>query len=227
MDSVLLDSIEFKVNMDQLFKTLRLDRDDDDDAVTVVRMAEEAQAIARPKVFYKPAYIDSREDDFIVVDEVKFTSRILSVNLKGAHRVFPYVATCGTELEAWAGSITDMLESYWADAIMIQALASAMKTLDLHLEKNFNPGKTARMNPGSLKDWPINQQKYLFELLGDVKGKIGVSLTDSFLMVPVKSVSGIKFATESNYENCQLCPRESCPGRRVPYNKELHTKKYS
>ena len=72
------------------------------------------------------------------------------------------------------------------------------------------------MNPGPLKDWPLGEQRQLFFLFGDVKQAIGVELTESFLMYPVKSVSGIIFPTEVNYENCQLCPRENCPGRRAP-----------
>lgn len=226
MGIVLLDNLKFQIDIEQLFNTLRMDKTHEG-AEAVIKLAEEAQAIARPKVLYKPAYIESRGDNFVVIDGIKLTSRILSVNLKDAHRVFPYVVTCGTELEDWSNSIKDMLEKYWADAIKIQALHYAMKVFDSHLEEHINPGKTARMNPGSLKDWPISEQKHLFEILGDVKRLTGVSLTDSFLMVPVKSVSGIKFPTETNYENCQLCPRENCPGRRAPYNKDLYEEKYA
>ena len=73
------------------------------------------------------------------------------------------------------------------------------------------------LNPGSLKEWPITGQVPLFELLGGVTEDIGVVLSDSLLMSPVKSVSGIMFQSEEAYENCQLCPRENCPGRRAPY----------
>ena len=45
-------------------------------------------------------------------------------------------------------------------------------------------------------------------------------------MSPIKSVSGILFPTEVTYENCQLCPRDLCPGRRAPYDKALYERKY-
>jgi len=54
-----------------------------------------------------------------------------------------------------------------------------------------------------------------------VKDLIGVELTDSFLMIPNESVSGIYFPAEVRFETCQLCPREICPGRRAPYDKNL------
>jgi len=225
MNKFLLDNLEFTVDLDQLFRVIRMDQADDD-ADTVIKMAEEAQSIARPKALYKVAYVEEKGDNFVVIDGEKFISRVMSVNLKDVHRVFPFVATCGTELEEWSSSIDDMLESYWADAIKIQAMNCALKALETHLEEHFKPGKTACMNPGSLEDWPISEQVKLFKLLGDVKSMTGVLLTDSFLMVPIKSVSGIKFPTETNYENCQLCPRENCPGRRAPYDKDLYSRKY-
>jgi hypothetical protein len=225
MDRVLLDKLEFTVDLDQLFNTIKMDRTDDD-ADTVIKMVKEAQLIARPKALYKTSYVEEKGDNFVVIDGVKFISRVMSVNLKDVHRVFPFVATCGIELEDWSNSVDDILERYWADAIKIQAMNCAFRALDVYLEKHVKPGKTACMNPGSLEDWPISEQTKLFQVLGDVKSTTGILLTDSFLMIPVKSVSGIKFPTETNYENCRLCPRENCPGRRAPYEKDLYARKY-
>ncbi len=81
---------------------------------------------------------------------------------------------------------------------------------------------------GAGDDWPITQQKELFSLFGGrekVEELIGVRLTDSFLMVPIKSVSGIFFPTEIRFESCQICPREQCIGRRAAYDPEV-VKKY-
>ena len=47
----------------------------------------------------------------------------------------------------------------------------------------------SRYSPG-YGDWPLEAQRRLFELL-DAPRKAGVSLTDSLLMVPSKSVSAI------------------------------------
>jgi hypothetical protein len=79
------------------------------------------------------------------------------------------------------------------------------------------------MNPGSgdANVWPIEQQKELFSLFGDVENLIGVRLTDSFLMVPNKSVSGICFPTEINFQSCQLCHRMNCNGRKAPFDRKL------
>ena len=100
------------------------------------------------------------------------------------------------------------------------------KHLNEHLIDHFQPGKISRMNPGSLPDWPLPEQQQLFALLGGGPASIGIKLTDSFLMVPIKSVSGIWFPNEESFESCRLCPREKCPGRRAPYDPDLYDRKY-
>jgi hypothetical protein len=189
-------------------------------------LVDQAQVLGRPKALYGVAYVDSKEDDLVVIEGVTFTSRVLRVNLEQAHRVFAYVVTCGTELEEWSQSIDDMLQNYWADAIKHSALHAARTALLDHLCETYRLGSTSTMNPGSLADWPIQQQRPLFALLGDVEGAIGVHLTDSLLMIPSKSVSGIRFPTEESFESCQLCPREQCPGRRAAYQPSLYEEKY-
>lgn len=197
------------------------------DAEQVCRLVDAARAIGRPKALYREAFIEARTDETVTIGGVVFTSRVLSVNLAHAQKVFAYLATCGRELEAWAGSLDDMLERYWADAIMELALRRALHVLSERINEIVPHSKTSAMNPGSLRDWPITQQKPLFALIGSAAERIGVTLSESLLMMPAKSVSGIRFPTDVRFENCQLCPRSGCPNRRSPYDKELYRRKYA
>ncbi len=225
MDSFVLDNVPFQIDTGQLYKNLRI-KEGSELVARLNHLVDKAQAIGRPKASYKVAFIESRGDDQIIIDGIMLTSRVLRVNLEKAHRVFPYVATCGLELEDWSSTINDMLEKYWADVIKEMALRVAFKHLNEHLIDHFQPGKISRMNPGSLPDWPLPEQQQLFALLGGGPASIGIKLTDSFLMVPIKSVSGIWFPTEESFESCLLCPREKCPGRRAPYDPDLYDRKY-
>ena len=62
------------------------------------------------------------------------------------------------ELEQWSNSLGGIgsavaplsLEQFWGDAIKRMALSAAYNAFGRHLEERFQPGKTARMNPGSL-----------------------------------------------------------------------------
>lgn len=220
MALIILDNISWKVDVGKLFKRFHL-QTGSQDAAKVEALVRQAEKIGRPKALYKEAYVEDKGEDFVIVDGVKLTSRILRANLEHVYRVFPYIVTCGTELDEWSDSIDDILESYWADGIKEMALYEALKAFERHLDENFHPGKTSSMNPGSLQDWPISQQKQLFQILDDPKKYIGVELTDSYLMLPMKSVSGIRFSTEVGFENCKLCTRENCPGRRAPYDPEV------
>jgi len=225
MESGVLNAIPFQIDLEQLAKQLRI-KEGSGHLEKFQKLAEQAQAAGKPKAAYRMAYIEERTDDRVKVNGVVLTSRVLRVNLDSAHRVFPFVATCGRELEDWSQGFTDILEKFWADAIKEMALRQAVKWLNQFLGEHFQPGNLSRMNPGSLPDWPLSEQKPLFLILGEGARDIGVRLTDHCLMLPIKSVSGIWFPTEESFESCKLCPREKCPGRRAAYDRELNGRKY-
>ncbi len=226
-----LDEIAFDPSFDALMKRLRI-KEGSRQIPELREIFEVARAIARPKAMYKLVFIDEKTDESVTIDVrgshggVVLSSRVLRVNLEAAHRLFAYVATCGGELQAWGDNLDDMLHQYWADAIKEMALAAAIQALTHHLSTCYDLGRTATMSPGSLADWPIREQRPLFKILGDPQVAIGVTLTESFLMIPNKTVSGVRFPTEERFESCQLCPRESCPGRRAAYEPDLFERKY-
>ena len=220
-----LEQIPFDVDLPQLVKRLRIKEGSANEA-ELLRLVDEARAYAHPRALYALAYIDKRGDDWVEIGGQVFSSRVLAVNFANAHRVFPYLATCGAELEAWAARQEDMLRHFWAEAIKEWALLCAIHAVSEDIEARYRPGQTARMNPGSLADWPIEQQEVFFALLAGRQQAIGVRLTETMLMVPNKSVSGFQFPTDVAFESCELCPREGCPGRRAIYNPELYDSRY-
>ncbi len=199
---------------------------DSSDYQDLSALAHEAEALARPKACYRLAYIDAKGEDHVVVDGVTLSSRVLRVNLEEVHRLFAEVATCGTEVDAWAHGLQDILWQYWAEAIKEALLRQAIKALREDEEAAYGVRRTSTMAPGSLADWPIREQRPLFRLLGDVEGAIGVRLSESMLMSPNKSTSGVRFETETDFVSCALCPRDVCPGRRAPYDATLYERRY-
>jgi len=199
---------------------------DSSDYQDLSALAHEAEALARPRACYRLAYIDGRGEDHVVVDGVTLASRVLRVNLEEVHRLFAEVATCGTEVDAWAHGLQDILWQYWAEAIKEALLRQAIKALREDEEAAYGVRRTSTMAPGSLADWPIREQRPLFRLLGDVESAIGVRLSESMLMSPNKSTSGVRFETESDFVSCALCPRDVCPGRRAPYDATLYERRY-
>ncbi len=224
MNLVTLTDIPFQVDVEALMGHVHM-RPDQDDIPELLNMAHEAEKIARPKATYQLSFVEHVDERCITVDGILFHSRILRMNLDQAHRVFPYMATCGTELQDWSDGFDDILAIFWADTIKAMALATATSAMHAHLQTHYLLGPTGTMNPGSLADWPISEQKPFFHLFGDEQNPIGIRLSSDFLMTPNKSVTGLQFSTEGSFVNCVLCPREDCPGRRAPYD-EAQFEKY-
>lgn len=217
-----LDSIPVEFDTESLMKTCRI-QPGSEDAEAFLRPVDKAREIAKPKAVYREAFIEDRSEDTVVVDGVTLTSSMLARSLGKVERVFAFVATCGHEMDEVDLPSDDFLAEYWWDQIKAAALDCATTYLDEHLKRRFRLDKTAQMHPGSadVEVWPIQQQKELFSLLGDVKGLIGVQLTESYLMIPNKSVSGVIFATEGDFRSCQVCRRKNCPNRTAEFDENL------
>ena len=215
----ILDQIPFQIDVAALFARMRLDPEGEYSG-EVRALAEKAGAVARPKAILDDLFVEDRFADGVVAGGVRFTSRVLRQNLDSVHRVIPYVATCGAEIDSVPVAADDFVGQFSRDAIKEMALNAARNFLADHVRRTCGFPRMASMNPGSGDQdiWPIEQQKELFSVFGNVRELIGVTLTDTFLMLPNKSVSGLFYPTEVDFVTCQLCHREGCPNRRAPFD---------
>lgn len=217
----IFDNFSFEPDIPAFCRSLGYNNPDDEECADIIAMLKQAWPLARPKIACLEVKVQSADPQsgIIVLNDISFTSHLLAENLAKETRAWAYLITCGHELYAWTQTILDPLERYTGEAIMEQALHGAIRHFEEIFPSTFYDGKTANMNPGSLQEWPISQQLPLFRLLGQGAELVGITLTDSFLMIPNKSVSGLRFANAHGYVNCRLCPRERCPNRRAAYNK--------
>jgi len=218
----ILDDIPFDLDSDRLMKQAHV-ASGSDDATEFEQLIEKARRVGKPKAMFRECYIDDRGEETVTIDGITFTSRVLRANLDEPERVFVYVATCGAEMDAIETPDGDFLAQFWLDTIKASLLSNARAHLVAFLKRQYALGKIAAMSPGAgdATVWPIQQQRGLFTLLGDVKEAIGVELTDSFLMWPNKTISSFLFATEKDFQSCQLCHRDPCPGRRASFDPAL------
>jgi hypothetical protein len=185
----------------------------------VQRLIASAQGVLRPKAAFRASYVDERTEDGVVIDGVSFRSRVLRRNLEGIGRVFPFVMTIGEAFDRIMDRTGNVLEKYLLHEIGNLALGEARRLFEDRLRVTFALKKISCMTPGSLADWPIEEQKNLFSLLAGVESLLGVRLAESLLMIPRKSMSGIYFPAEVSFSSCQLCPRERCDYRKTPYDR--------
>jgi hypothetical protein len=216
---IVLNDIPFQPDPADLLRQAHI-KDGSPDAHDFLRLLEQAAQVARPKAVYKENYIDTLGEDWVSIGGVTFHSRTLRLNLEHIGRVFPFVVTCGAELDLLALPPGDFLAPFWLDVIKTAALFTGLHWLNAILEQRYALGKTSSMSPGSgdVSVWSIEEQRLLFGLLGDVREAIGVILTESCLMTPNKTISGIIFPTEKAIRTCQVCQRENCPNRQAEFD---------
>lgn len=218
MEAVVRKKVPFALSIDALRAPLSIDEEFEDEFREIF---DECLRIANPKYIYR-AFDVRQSDGETYIDAEAFDSRVMNVNFEGVTRAYGYAATCGRELYEYALSTPDPLARYWIDSISEHILYQASAECLAEIRSLLDSENVSSMNPGSLSDFPITQQKPLFRLLGDVRGLIGIELTETCLMLPYKSLSGIYFISGKEYVNCALCQRADCPNRRVEFDEMLY-----
>lgn len=136
-----------------------------------------------------------------------------------------YVATLGTPLAARIREMfatNDLGRGWMLDAVASSGadrLSSLLSTLyEKELERNGRPApRVLPYSPGYC-GWTVRGQKNLFARLGPEA--IGVTLNDSCLMTPIKSVSGVLVAGPGEIHRfrpdfgfCDECKTRACGAR--------------
>jgi hypothetical protein len=185
-------------------------------------LIEIVMPVVRPKVMYRPATVTAADGRRLAVDGIEFNHHVPALNFQAGERVFPYVATCGLEVEAIKFP-NDMMKTYCLNALKTVILMQSVSAFfEKYLKETYHLTEVSRMGPGEAMG-DTSQHRKIFALLGDVEGMIGVTVSPHNLMVPEKSASGIYFETAIKIESCQLCPND-CKARRAAYDPGLFEK---
>ena len=137
----------------------------------------------------RPARVWCRFDDVFGGAD----SASLAKHLAGCHAVYLVCGTIGAAFDALQRKTAALSPS---DAFILQAIGAAaieawMDETEGEIRRELEDGEALvpRYSPG-YGDYPLAEQRRLLSLL-DASRRIGVSLTDSLLMVPSKSVSAV------------------------------------
>ncbi len=172
--------------------------------------------IAEAKSFLRPRFsffVQRELPDFAI-------GKIIERQLKGAEAYAFFICTAGVEYEAFQERLKkegDMVRVFIADALGSVIAEKAADQMELSLQENIDKlgwHHTNRFSPGYC-GWHVSQQQLLFPLF---KGETcGVKLTESSLMLPIKSVSGI-IGLGPNVRHldytCGLCDFKQCYKRK-------------
>ena len=219
-DYVKLD-VPFSPSYEKYTKLIRLETYPDAEKAAQTLFDKTVERL-EPKSLISAKYIENRYKDgsetVFQVDTTTFRGKVLS-ELDNVHRLFPYIATCGHEMDTYDTSSLDMLAFFWLDTLKIMALGAARLTTAQYIKNTYAIEKVSSVNPGSgnIDIWPLQELSGIFNLL-DQGAPIGVQLTESSLMVPNKTISGMFYESETTFTSCKYCERENCPGRKEPFS---------
>jgi hypothetical protein len=186
----------------------------------VEAVIEESYRLIDPKAMYKTVKISEIKGNRLVLEGGSvFESELLAEKLKCTSEIAVYVATIGPALERRATELgpKELSKSFIMDCIGTYALRQVPDII----QRDFQPDggeRLSKFSPGDTPYWDIRQQKVLFNVLGaeEVEDLTGVSLNESYLMIPRKSVSGLMGDTREQFQECQICKRR-CEYRRAPF----------
>ena len=181
----------------------------------------ELERTAAPRSVCRIFDVDQTKDGRIMIGNMEIDSVSLSRNLKGCTKAVLFGATlgAGTDQLIRRASVSDM-----AKAVIMQACAAAfleeycdeeqlrigreMEDQGLYLRPRFSPG---------YGDFDIRYQEPLMRIL-DCAKSIGLTMTDSCMMTPAKSVTALIGASPVKercpIEGCEACGKKDCEYRR-------------
>ncbi len=146
---------------------------------------------------------------------MKTNSASLEKNLAGCDYAYILAATTGINSHRLIerNSVISPLKGIVTDCIGSAAIEAFCDKINSEFE---NPGfLRPRFSPG-YGDLPLECQKDIVEFL-QTKKNIGMSLTESLMMVPVKSVTAIigigKEKNKCTGPGCMICRKSDCPYR--------------
>lgn len=182
----------------------------------------ELERVMTPKAVTRPVVIRQIGENTLDLDDIIIESKNLRMHLNGCTEGVLFAATLGAPVDQLIHryNVIDV-----SKAVILQACAAAAieafcdeqqdameaqaKEKGLYLRPRYSPG---------YGDFPLTYQKEVLELL-NAQRRIGLTRTESNMLVPTKSVTAIiGFTAEET--NCHVAKCMTCQAKNCPFRKE-------
>lgn len=179
------------------------------------------QSVAGKKSVYRIFDLSQEDGEYIRFGNLEIKSKSLGKNLLGCDKIVLLGVTLGIGVDRllFRSSKTDM-----AKTVVLQACAAALLeeycdecqdgiAKELQKEGRF---LRPRFSPG-YGDFSIECQPNVIQML-DAAKTIGLTITESLMMVPSKSVTAVigasNFSVQCHRQGCEVCEKKDCIYRR-------------
>lgn len=165
---------------------------------------------------FLPEDVSIEREGFRVGSEYFETGRVIAGPLRGAETLAIFVATAGAGITEWSRQLMskqEHLQAYFVDALGSELVEKAVDWVEEQIiawSGQRGHSTTNRYSPGYC-GWSVSEQHKLFSFLPS--DFCGISLTESALMQPEKSVSGvvgIGGTSKKRAYGCSICTLENC-----------------
>ena len=179
----------------------------------------QTQRVCRPRILYRICNGQVLTPLHIEIGGVNFRpGKIITDSLAGAELFCLFVATAGREFEEFRRTYResgDCVREFIADSVGSVLAEACVAKLEQQLDCDLEIPHTHPYSPGYC-GWRVTEQHLLFGMLPD--RPCGIELTESSLMYPIKSVSGIigiGSRVERKPYGCTICRNTACYKRRI------------
>jgi hypothetical protein len=170
--------------------------------------------------YIEPGHFTPDKDKFYIDSTVFHSQKIIASKLRKSDSAVLFVVTAGNYFEEYARRLMnegDVFCAYLIDASASEVVESGAEWMEKKIDSfvmELGFKTTSRYSPGYC-GWSVGEQHKLFSFLPE--NFCGIQLTESALMLPVKSISGIigvgASVKKEEYE-CAICDDENCFRRK-------------
>ncbi len=189
----------------------------------IEKYISQCKEIMSPKgVFAVFEAVNLKSEDMIGIEGTTFhIGKIIKNMLRNSESYALFAVTAGPEIENMAKSLLEggqFLEGYIVDLIGSGIVESAADQLHRSIKQFAERGginASNRYSPGYCS-WNVVEQQKLFRHLPD--GCCGIALSESSMMTPIKSISGIVglgYSVRYQDYTCEICSLKDCIFRKI------------
>lgn len=226
-----IKELSVTINRKMVMKFLRYKNESEIPTKILARIEnclEVAKELLEPRVCFEKfvIHLDEKNRKLLLPRGYYIDSEYIYNDLHACESLVLAIATIGESLEKKARACflaNEYIDGMIFDVIGTTALTGLSCNFWCHLIADAKVNKlgiTHRYSPGE-KGWLLKDQKLICELLK--AGQIGITLTDNYMMVPLKSVSKVYgLATGLGISkvdhDCSLCGLTDCIYRKEQDN---------
>jgi Vitamin B12 dependent methionine synthase, activation domain len=218
--------LDLKLSVSQIEQVMGYKEGESHETISelIRKLLKETESVCNIKAEYRVLPVEKFDDSGkqIRINGLIFdVKKIVYGQIKKSERLAVFLCTAGPEIGIRSRAAMkdgDLLTGYVYDVIGSEVVEAAVDLIQNSLQNSMAAeGKkiTNRYSPGYC-GWDVAEQHKLFQLVPD--NYCGITLNDSALMNPEKSVSGFIGIGENvryNPYTCRLCDMKDCIYRKV------------